>query len=79
MRRNDAVALRILSTAITALLLLAAWRGQGPFWMNFVLGAACGLSIAVLVIVWQKELHWVDEKIYPAPTQLGLRDPDHES
>lgn len=74
MRRNDALALRIISSLVTALLAFAVWRVEGPVWLNFLLGVACGLSIGIMVIVWQKELHWVDGKIYPSPTELGLRD-----
>jgi len=75
MQRNDAFALRILSSAVTALLCLAVWQIHGAFWLNFILGAACGLSIAIMAVVWQKQLHWIDGKIYPRPTELGLHDP----
>ncbi|MGI8745853.1 MAG: hypothetical protein ACR2NN_25405 [Bryobacteraceae bacterium] len=78
MEKNDAFALRILSTALTVLLILANWKAAGPFWFTFILGAACGLSVGVSAIVWRKQLHWVDHKIYPIPASLNLSDAGRE-
>lgn len=81
MERNDAITLRVLSTAISLILIAVVFGARDmphAGLLVFGVGLACGLSVGVTVIVWQKQLHWIDGKVYPGPVELKLNDPKLE-
>ena len=54
-------ALRLLTLAVTILLVAALFVPKGTFSVGFLLGAAIGVNICVQAMTWNRQLHWHDE------------------
>jgi len=68
-------ALRLLTLAVTILLVAAFFLPKGSFSVAFLLGSATGLSIGVQVIVWNRQLQWHDETHRSDTIQMNLNQP----
>jgi len=65
-------ALRILTTAVTVLLVCAVAIIHGSFWADFLVGMALGLSIAILCLVWSNQPAQDDRSDDGRTIQLSL-------
>jgi hypothetical protein len=68
-------ALRLLTLAVTILLVTALFLSEGSFSVGFLLGAAVGLSIGVQAMVWNKQLQWHDEADRSDTIQMNPNQP----
>jgi hypothetical protein len=73
-------ALRLLAVLVTAALAAALFMPKGSAAASFLIGAALGLNVGVLVMLWQSDLEWheksePDETIHITPRPQPPTDP----
>ena len=65
-------AVRVLASAVTALLLCAIAIIHGSFWADFLVGMAAGVSIGLLCLVWSKQPNELDRRDDEKILELNL-------
>jgi hypothetical protein len=74
MTNNPLLGLRILSTLVTVLLVVAVILVKQSFWVDFLIGAATGLSVVASLLAWSGEIQSGEERSPESPG-LGLNQP----
>ncbi len=71
---NPVLGLRFLSTLVTILLVVAVIVVKQSFWVDFLIGAATGLSAGASVVAWAGDFQSFEEHPPESPI-LDLNQP----
>ncbi|HUE05611.1 MAG TPA: hypothetical protein VMR62_39075 [Bryobacteraceae bacterium] len=67
--------LRILTVGVTLLLAAVLFLAKGSPLVDFLIGAALGLSIGVQTMVWNTQLEWHDKDPGSGAAQVNFSHP----